>query len=584
MLQGLASACAGFVEPQLVTARCTPSEGIVHITFVMFQNIYAANHGAAVYVSSSPRLVTLQSDAFFNCTAGVEGTMNRFGGCAYLGSVQSGSGALDCCATRCEARAGSFWHFDSQNVDAAVKGLAAFDCKSADGALDDYYARVRVSGCNFTKLNGSWGIYAEAAAIYQGSSGSSTKANFSLFESCVRAYGVMYEDSGNAATFAECSFVSCGPAIAHYAAATGQDVFERCFFASTTLISSYFNGGSALIRDCLFAGVVPEMPESVTAEGTQQGNTATQIEFDTPSMLETCGGPPFATLNESPTMSPSPKESPDFESCSGTGGCLLGDADFRLFNLSFEDVIGAIVWRADKATLAIEFVRFTKCRSVSGIGGACDLAGGIQVLIGICATNCEAKIGGFALIQQPAPKSVISNCGVNSCRATVRGGAFALQKTYDRLTIDNLNLTGCSSPVGSAITMGHQHSINFIGFMTWDGGFAIGFKGTATSCIFFNSTSAPIRGDVFSAVGCRFRDVGNFEGFVTVNKCEFAGADAIDGLDAGGNVFGVIINPAEGERCPTPTPKITPLMLSPYARRREILQFGIFASAILLLA
>ena len=250
-----------------------------------------------------------------------------------------------------------------------------------------------------------------------------------------------------------------------------------------------------------------------------------------------------------------------------------------------DNVIGAVVWRClDKAELAMEFVKFTNCRSVSEMGGACDLEGGIISLTGICAMTCEAKIGGFAIVRQPEAKSSMSNCGISDCRATVRGGALALQKTWKFLLIDNLNITGCSSPVASAIAMGTQNEITFVGISNWNGGFAVGKTGRATSCTFFNSTFGSIKGDVFSAVGCRFKDVGPFEGFVTIHKCEFAEADLINinGLDAGGNIFNIDVDAPE-ERCPTTTRKITPMMISPYAQRRRILQFGIFASAILLL-
>jgi hypothetical protein len=249
-----------------------------------------------------------------DCTSGAEGVDYHSGGCAFLYDVLSGSSIADCCATKCGAYAGSFWYIQTQNVDAFVKGLAAFDCMSAQGALRDAYPRVRVSGCNFTSQDGTWGWDADAAAVYQTSSESSTNASFTLFESCVGGYATVtlinrfYLEYGNAATFVECIFLDSDAAIAHDGA-TGQDVVGRCFFANTTLKSSVFDGGSVLMRDCLFAGAVPAIPASFTTEGSQQPNTATTIAFDTASLLETCGGPPMptpgASQEETPKATPS---------------------------------------------------------------------------------------------------------------------------------------------------------------------------------------------------------------------------------------------------------------------------------------
>jgi hypothetical protein len=233
--------------------------------------------------------------------------------------------------------------------------------------------------------------------------------------------------------------------------------------------------------------------------------------------------------------------------------------------------------------LTIQLATITICRSASGFGGACNLACGVQLLTGICATGCEATIGGFAVVSQPEARSMITKRCPAGCRATIRGGALALQKTFKLLQIDNLNITSCSSPSGSAIEMEMQDKISFVGFRSWNDGFAIGAKGEASSCVFHNSTFAPIKGDIFNAVSCRFKEVGPFEGFVTVHKCEFSGADLLGAGDVGGNVFDAEINPPE-QRCPTPTLKISPFLIAPYHRNRAILQVGLFASSILLLA
>ena len=327
LVGAIAAECTGFASPTIVTTQCTPS-GTVNVTFGMFHSISYFGDGAAVFVSSSV-IAMLQSSSFFNCTAGVEGGSRYFGGCAYLMHVLSGSGALDCCETKCGAQGGSFWWFYFYaSVDAVVKGLAAFDSKSAFGVLEDIYARVRVSGCNFTKQNGTWGTSAYAAAIYQLMSGSSTKANFTLFESCVGGLATFYLGSGNAATFAGCVFVDCSPAIAHESAvpghhlgATGRDTLERSFFGNTTLKSSTFQAGSVLICDCLFAGPLEVMPANFTATGAQLAYAGTRINLANPSQLETCpvqgeaAFDPMASPAESPvpskTRSAMPSETPE---------------------------------------------------------------------------------------------------------------------------------------------------------------------------------------------------------------------------------------------------------------------------------
>jgi hypothetical protein len=279
---------------------------------------------------------------------------------------------------------------------------------------------------------------------------------------------------------------------------------------------------------------------------------------------------------------PTATRTPDFDSCSDSGGCQLGDADFQLRNTQFVGSAGGIVWRAfNDETPTLEFINFIDCESFSGVGGACDLTGGVQILIGICASNCRAKVGGFAMMSRPKPKSIVTNCGVSESQATVKAGAFALQTTIG-ISLENVNISGCSAPSAAAIAMGVPQVIDFVTIQKWSGSFAVGGQDSAVNCLFFNSTFAAIRGDVFAAVGCRFSKVGPFEGFVTVNKCSFAGADTLGGMNAGGNLFNAEVQKPEGGRCPTP--KISPLVQSPYARRRKILQGGLFASVILMLA
>jgi hypothetical protein len=138
----------------------------------------------------------------------------------------------------CGAYCGSFWYLSS-NGDAVVEGLAAFDCRSAYGALCDEYARVRVLGCNFTSQTGAWWTYGGyAAVIYQTNTGSSTKTEFTLFKSCTGGRAILYLDAVNAATFVHSTFDGCVAVISHYSSyATGQDDIRRCFINNTPLIA-----------------------------------------------------------------------------------------------------------------------------------------------------------------------------------------------------------------------------------------------------------------------------------------------------------------------------------------------------------
>jgi hypothetical protein len=144
-----------------------------------------------------------------------------------------------------------------------------------------------------------------------------TRANFTLFKGCVGGRATFYALGGGGAAFGECVFERCEAAVGHWSAAAGQDILERCFFANTTLMGSEFLEGSVLLLNCLFAGDAPPMPSSFLTAGSQQGNTVTRIEFDTASLIATCGGLDPATPAETPTTSqaatPSepPTETPD---------------------------------------------------------------------------------------------------------------------------------------------------------------------------------------------------------------------------------------------------------------------------------
>ena len=176
------------------------------------------------------------------------------------------------------------------------------------GVLYDSQIRIGISQCNFTNADGS-GLTGESgrvAAIYQYDSGSTMIANFTMFVACLNSqlcYGTYYISNGVAATFGESIFLSSSPAIAR-SWTVAQDVFELCFFDNTTLVRYTSMSGSVLLRNCMFSGVIPPIPVSFTTEGTQKSNTATRIEWDTVSLLVTCGGlAPMPTPLATPTPS-----------------------------------------------------------------------------------------------------------------------------------------------------------------------------------------------------------------------------------------------------------------------------------------
>jgi hypothetical protein len=280
LISSALASCLNFAHPQRVTERCEPDgAGEIDVVLARFFNIFHAGDGVAIYVCSCTSVVTLRSDVFLMCSSW-DADWWYDGGCACLLDVMSGSGASDCCATKCGAYHGAFCCFSSANVDAAVRGLAAFDWKCVCGSLYDNHNRVRVSDCNFTKHAVTTKWRPLATAIYQRQSGSSTNASFTIFDRCVHGSATLFEDSGNAATLRTCLFVSGCAAITHGWGATGQDVFERCFFSNTIVGARYFPARSVLLRNCLFAAAVPSMPANFLTEGVQLGFASSRVVGD----------------------------------------------------------------------------------------------------------------------------------------------------------------------------------------------------------------------------------------------------------------------------------------------------------------
>ena len=185
-------------------------------------------------------------------------------------------------ATGAEARPRGDFSLASDSVDEKRK--------SADAILYDEYARVRVVGCNFTKPEVAWGAETPfTTAIVQVSTNSRT--NFTLFGDCDGGSETFYRYTPDPATFGECVFLDCSPAISHRGPASGEDILERCFFAGTDLKGPEFREGSVLLRNCFFAGPVPGIPVSFSTDGEPQANTFTQLVFDTESQLDMCAFP-----------------------------------------------------------------------------------------------------------------------------------------------------------------------------------------------------------------------------------------------------------------------------------------------------
>jgi hypothetical protein len=84
-----------------------PSGSSVVIKFSVFSGIIHRDNGGAIFVNDPACVVSIRSDAFFNCTAGSVGEFYR-GGCAALENVTSGTSVFDSCARKCGCYAGSF--------------------------------------------------------------------------------------------------------------------------------------------------------------------------------------------------------------------------------------------------------------------------------------------------------------------------------------------------------------------------------------------------------------------------------------------------------------------------------------------
>jgi hypothetical protein len=83
-----------------------------------------------------------------------------------------------------------------------------------------------------------------------------------------------------------------------------QDIVESCCFVNTSLKGGIpFRVGWVLVSSCVFAGGLPAFDASFIVAGVQRSFTATQISFDTASMLPTCGGVAGIAVEESPAGS-----------------------------------------------------------------------------------------------------------------------------------------------------------------------------------------------------------------------------------------------------------------------------------------
>jgi hypothetical protein len=287
--------CTGTDQIWMITERCTPSGNVIDVRFTSFMNCFFGVDGAAVYIVSDS-FVSIRSDSFFNCAAGTHHD-NHYGGCAYAHQVKSGTRVIDSCAARCGSCTGSFVYVGWLG-DLALKGISVFDCSSGEGAVCGDETREDVSWSNLTRLRGEWGLFTpRAAALYRFGSEGSTDGNFLLFANCSGGYGCVYEWSGVAAVFRQCSFVdNAVGAIAHSLQDGEEDLVISCYFANTNLRGSLFESGSVLVDSCLFAGEVQSTAEFILT-GVQVGFTSTEICLDTSSLPPTCGGvgvPPTA--------------------------------------------------------------------------------------------------------------------------------------------------------------------------------------------------------------------------------------------------------------------------------------------------
>jgi hypothetical protein len=201
-------------------------------------------------------------------------------------NVNSGSGVIDSCATKCEGYKGSCVYFESQDVDVVTRGLSLLDCSSEFGALCDWDGvRAVTTKSNLTSMKGGSGM---TGTMYQTGSGVSTNGSFVLVVKCGGGYGCFAKYSGSAAMFRQCFFVGSVGAIVHFSyGATSQTRLESCYFVNTKLMGERFYAGSVLVDSCLFAGKV-QSTVSFIPTGVQISFASTEVSFDTASLLPFC--------------------------------------------------------------------------------------------------------------------------------------------------------------------------------------------------------------------------------------------------------------------------------------------------------
>jgi hypothetical protein len=192
--------------------RCTLSGPVVEVDWTIFSDIFHDGEGGAIFVDSRS-LVSIRSDFFTNCTAGLATDATKHGGCAYLKDVLSGTRAFDSCATKCGSYGGSFvgLRVELYGADVELKGLSVFNCRSALGAVDNDCGRVNVSVSNFTRLLGKWTeVRHDAAAISQENTGGGqvsarTKGSSLLFATCSEGNSVFFGNGGDPAVLGRTS-------------------------------------------------------------------------------------------------------------------------------------------------------------------------------------------------------------------------------------------------------------------------------------------------------------------------------------------------------------------------------------------
>jgi hypothetical protein len=148
----------------------------------------------------------------------------------------------------------------------------------------------------------------------------------------------------------------------------GETYFDDCVLTGSI---PFADAGTSGHVTCVFSSVPLTARSWFTLDGSEHKQAAFTLipqrrmalpgvcavnQFCDAAPLATPEGSAMATPMErrTGTASSTPNESPDFVSCSGSGGCLLGDADLRLANVECGNTIGAVVWRADAATLTVD--------------------------------------------------------------------------------------------------------------------------------------------------------------------------------------------------------------------------------------